>query len=45
MLWHGLEIGLMRVGEPFRGVTGKTWGVALDFITARMEKKYQSLPF
>jgi len=40
MLWHGLEIGLMRVGEPFRGVAGDFLGVALHFFTAQSEKKY-----
>ena len=45
LLWHKLEIGLMRVGEPFRGVAGDFLGVALHFITAGNGKKNQSLRF
>ena len=45
MLWHGLEIGLMRVGEPFRSVAGDFLGVALHFITARMAKKINHFVF
>lgn len=41
MLWHGLEIGLIRVGEPFRGVAGDFLGVGLHFITAAAAKKKQ----
>ena len=38
LLWHKLEIELIRVGEPFRGVAGDFLGVALHFITARIAK-------
>ena len=38
LLWHKLEIGLIRVGEPFRSVAGDFLGVALHFITSRMAK-------
>ena len=36
LLWHKLEIELMRVGEPFRGVAENFLGVALHFFTARI---------
>ena len=45
LLWHGLEIGLMRVGEPIRGVAGDFLGVAPHFITARMAKKINHFVF
>lgn len=38
LLWHKLEIELIRVGEPFRSVAGDFLWVALHFITARMAK-------
>ena len=38
LLWHKLEIELIRVGEPFRSVAGDFLGVALHFITARIAK-------
>ena len=45
MLWHGLEIGLIRVGEPFRGVAGDFLGVALHFITAAIGEKNNHFVF
>ena len=44
-LWHGLEIGLMRVGEPIIGESKKFWGVAAFIFISRWEKKNQSLRF
>ena len=44
-LWHKFEIGLMRVGEPFRGVAGDFLGVALHFITTAAAKKNNHFVF
>ena len=36
LLWHKLEIGLMRVGEPFIGLAENFLGVSPHFFTARI---------
>jgi hypothetical protein len=43
MLWHGLEIGLMRVGEPIIGLKEKFLGVIILKFTFQSGKKYQYL--
>ena len=45
LLWHKLEIELIRVGEPFRSVAGDFLGVALHFITAAAAKKIDHIFF
>jgi hypothetical protein len=43
MLWHGLEIGLMRVGEPFIDDEKNFFGVIILKFTFQSGKKYQYL--
>jgi hypothetical protein len=44
-LWHKLEIGLMRVGEPYRGAPRKLWGMALLFFGPTSWKNDRPLPY
>jgi len=39
LLWHKLEIGLMRVGEPFRSEAGDFLGVIIKNLTFKLAKK------
>jgi len=45
LLWHKLEIGLMRVGEPFRSEAGDFLGVGLLFFTAAAARKFNHYLF
>ena len=44
-LWHKLEMGLMRVGEPYRGAPRKLWGMALLFFEPESRKIDRLLPY
>ena len=44
-LWHKLKMGLMRVGEPYRGAPRKLWGVTLLFFAAAAGKNDKTLPY
>ena len=44
-LWYKLEMGLMRVGEPYRGAPRKLWGVALLFFGPTSWKNDRPLPY
>lgn len=41
-LWHKLEIGLMRVGEPYRGAPRKLWGYPSFFLGRKAGKLIDS---
>ena len=43
LLWHNLEIELMRVGEPIIGVVEKIHGVASFILTFQGHKKSKLL--